>query len=445
MPLTKFISDPFTRHAKVMPMQPRRASRTLLCAMALLAFGMALLQPLAAIAQPLDDTPVCTKFADRKEEVFGGTGDPAGGLLSEIYRYITEIVDDATEVLFNTFTDSTAYQNAVGAAFTLAVLVFGVGFTIGVVQASFGQVLVRLFKFGIIMTLISPVGWKFFSYYMVGFFNNGTDEMIMGVLEIGTGVTPPAGATPFYQFDRLAEFIIQPDTIVAIMGATLGGGPYGIIMGSLMAFAFWGFIKLLVAALRMYAVAYIGRALLLGIAPIFFVFLLFDRTKNLFVSWVNSLLNMSLQPILLFTFLSFFMVLLETASKDMLSTEFCWTDVQGGEGSVNSGMWYAPVDPDTNAPVRSESTWAGALECLLGSDPGSCKEFPINVIDILTFLILVFLATRFAEIIDRIASELSNAFITLDSGGKMDEFLKQGGGKGGGGGAIGGIGRGIGR
>lgn len=401
--------------------------------MALMVLGqptMAMAQsaPAAPAASPANDNPEqmdCTNFEERKEEVFGGsTDDGEGGLLSEIYRYIKDIVGSSTEKLFKTFTDSTAYRSAVAGALTLVVAFYGIGFTIGVVQASFGQVLIRLFKIGIIATLISPSGWQFFSDYMVKFFMDGTDELVTGVVAIGTGTAPPPDATPFYQFDKLAEFIIEPQTLVAIMGSLFAGGPYGFAVGGIMIMAFWGFVKLLIGALQTYAIAFVARSLLLGLAPVFFVFLLFDKTKNLFMSWVNALLNTALQPILLFTFLAFFMVLIETASQEMLSTEFCWSTYRNVNGTPGQAAMWRPTDEDGN-PIVSEMSWGGALECLFSSEKGNCKEFPMNIVDILTFLLLVFLAQRFTGVIDRIAGELSNALIILDAGGKMDQFLEQ--------------------
>lgn len=350
----------------------------------------------------------------------------SAGLLTAIYNNIKDIVNDSTQRLYESFIDNPAYQSAVFGALTLMVVIFGVGFVIGVIQPSFGQVLIRLIKFGIIVALISPGGWEFFSSYMVTFFNDGTDSLVKSVLSIGTGTAIPADASPFYSFDRLAAFLIQPDTIIAIMGSVFAGGPYGAMMGGLMIFSFMGFVGLLVTALRIYAVSYVARALLLGLAPVFFVFLLFEKTKQLFMTWINALLSLMLQPVLLFTFLSFFVVLIESASKDMLNTEFCWTEYRNEEGTTNKRAFWRPVDPSTNAPIVGEMTWQGTFDCIVRgqeADGSPCREFPMNIIDILSFLILVYLAQRFARVIERIANELANTYIALDTGGRFDQFL----------------------
>lgn len=444
----------------------RMKHRFTIAMMALLlmqVFTFALPTSAYAQAAPAAETPAaesedqCTDFAGSKASAFGGntsqtnddgststfTTNPDGsitttvtepdgsvrstetsqaGLLTAIYNNIKTIVNDSTERLYSSFIDNSAYQKAVFGAMTLMIVIFGVGFVIGVIQPSFGQVLVRLVKLGIIITLISPGGWEFFSSYMVTFFNDGTDSLVKSVMSIGTGVDLPPEASPFMHFDRLAAFIIQPDTIIAIMGMVFASGPYGAMMGGLMIFSFMGFVGLLITALRIYAVSYVARSLLLGLAPVFFVFLLFEKTKQLFMTWVNALLSLMLQPVLLFTFLSFFIVLIESASKDMLNTEFCWTEYRTGEGTTNKQQFWRAVDKNTNSPIMSPQTWQGTFDCVVRGE-STCAEFPANIIDLLSFLILVYLAQRFARVIERIANELANTYIALDTGGRFDQFM----------------------
>lgn len=392
-------------------------------------------------ANPLTPTTVaddtCTTF-EQRHALFDGTqqtnpdGSTKKGLLTEIYDYITTIVDGSTEKLYNAFINNNAYRAAVGGAMTLMVVIFGVGFMIGVIQPSFGEALKRLFKFGVVAALIAPSGWAFFSKSenggagIVEFFTDGIDELITGVMQIavGSGTSVPNDASPFYQLDQLAEFIIQPDTIVAIMGSAFGSGPYGLGVAGLLLIALITFGSLLIKALRTYAISYVARALLLGVAPVFFVFLLFERTKNLFMSWLNAMISLSLQPLLLFTFLSFFIVMIESAAKDMLSVDLCWVPVKMVEGSTNPTSFWRFKDRSTGQPITSDMSWNGALECVITGNT-QCPEFPMNIIDVMTFLILVYLASRFADVVVRLAQELSAAFIALDPAGRFAQVMAQ--------------------
>ena len=371
----------------------------------------------------------CTSFTERAALTLGNTANPKPGLLSEVNAFIKTTIGAATQRLFEAFTSSAAYQRAVGAAMTLMVLFYAVGFTIGVVQPSFQQVLIRLVKLGLIGAIISPTGWTFFSQYVVTFFQDGSDQLINGVQAIGFGIAAPAGAGPFYALDRVTSFLIDPDTIVAIMGSVMSGGPFGMAMGGLMVISTYSFFKLILKTLQIYAVTFVARSLVLGVAPLFFVFLMFDRTKNMFIAWVNALINLSLQPILMFTFLSFFLVLIESSAQNMLGAELCWHEFQNVVSGVNKMAFWRFADPVTGQVSTGDWTWNGSLECLVTpniADQAKCKDFPLNILDILSFLILVFLATRFAEVVEKISSELSNAVVNLDNQGKLDQLMERG-------------------
>ncbi|MFZ4125961.1 MAG: type IV secretion system protein, partial [Rickettsiales bacterium] len=288
----------------------------------------------------------------------------------------------------------------------------------------------RLIKIGLIFSVISPSGWEFFSEYMVEAFNKGTDELVMGVLQIAAGGAPlPADATPFYQLDKLGEFLINPETFMAIFG-TFMAGPFGLGMGALLGMAFAAFIKMLIEALRLYAVCFVVRSLLLGLAPIFIVFLLFEKTKQMFTSWLNSLISTALQPILLFTFLAFFTVMMQSATQNMFSVELCYTeDSEVTNGTTNRVSTWKFRDRETGEIIEGDMTWQGAASCLArdtGVDSGEdCPEFPIKIVDVLTFLLLVFLCSRFAEVVDRVSNELAGTLIALDPAGKFDQLMGQ--------------------
>ena len=397
--------------------------RTMLMVMLFAFFACVPVTSMAAVAAS-STTDICTSLVEAKNKAASDTSTT--GLLTDIYNFIKGVVGDATQNLFTAFTNSTAYQSALAAVFTMVVLFFGVNFMTGVgQQPSFAEVLKRLLKLGTVITLISPGGWYFFNETVVHFFNDGTDDLVSAVNSIGTGIQTPPGGSPFFQLDRIASVLVQPDTIVMLMSNLFTGGPYGLAMGGLMTIAFMGFIKLLVEALKTYAVCFVARSMLLGLAPIFFAFMLFEKTKQLFLSWINVLVSMSLQPILMFTFLSFFTILIQNAAFDMLSTDVCFTDCKTVDGSQNSMSCWRPKDEQGNI-MKGDMDWKGALSCLAGGS-GNCPEFPFNIVDILSFLMLVYIAQRFSEVIVNIANDLASTQIVLDSGGQVSQFFaKQG-------------------
>lgn len=396
----------------------------------------------ASAASGSTSPDTCTDF----EAMMKASNTGEKGILTNISDFIKGVINEASQKLFSAFTDNSSYQAAVNAAMTLMVVIYGVSFLIGVVQPSFGEVFKRLIKMGVIYAVVSPGGWTFFSQYAVTFFNDGTDDLIAGVMRIGTGLPFESGDSPFKVLDAIAKFILSPDMIIAILGSTFAGGPYGMMMGALLGMALAGLLKMVVEALKLYAISFIVRALLLGVAPVFVVFLLFDKTKQLFTGWLNALINLSLQPILYFTFISFFLVMIQTSAHDMLGgNELCWTEYKSTGGTTNKLSFWRFKAKGENAPMLDDMTWNGPLQCLLQGNSGEvqgnaaadgtkktykCSEFPINIVDILSFLILVFVASKFGNVVLRLANEISNATVNLDTQAKL-ETLKPGAESGG--------------
>jgi type IV secretory pathway VirB6-like protein len=368
---------------------------------------------------------VCTTFQQRLTNPSASSSSAAlgapNGILTEIYVFIKKVVDDATKKIFSTFINSPNYKNAVYWTMVLSVIIFGVLFTIGVVQPTAGQVVVRLIKFGVIIAVVGPGGWEFFSTTVVRFFNDGTDDLVRSIIGIATGQPPAPGSSPFAQLDQIGAFMIHPDQLKLILGA-LTSGPYGMGMAALMGIGFGAFLKMLIDALRLYAVAYVVRSLMLGLAPIFIVFLLFEKTKQLFMVWLNTLVSTMLQPVLMFIFLAFFIGMINDASRNLFGQiELCWSEFEVASGSTNKFSNYRFKGPDGQI-ITEQMTFFGTISCKL-QGRNDCPEYPVKIIDLLTFLLLVFLASRFAEVVDRIANELSGTFIALDPQGKMDQLI----------------------
>lgn len=356
------------------------------------------------------------------------------GILTQIVDYIKEIIMQATQELFQGVVSHPSFINALNAAFALFVTVFGVLFLFGIVPLSLGQASVRMFKMGVILSVVNVgAGWGFFSDTVVRFFNDGTDELISALIGIATGQQAPvsysqAGSPqPFTQLEGVVQKVLSSKMMVGVIGSALTG-PSGMMMGGLMTIGIIMFVQCIIKALKIYCLSLIAKALLFGLAPIFFGFMLFERTKNMFMGWVNQVVNFSLQPLLMFAFISFFIVLLESAADNILGVAWCWTPTDVKVGSPVPTNWWRAKDYG-----MTDWTALGASNAL--KSQGTSEDFPVSVIDVLTFLILAHLAYRFSDVVQSIATEIASSTLILDKikGGMGDYFRgDKGGGKGGG-------------
>jgi type IV secretory pathway VirB6-like protein len=168
-------------------------------------------------------------------------------------------------------------------------------------------------------------------------------------------------------------------------------------------FLIWGlvqFLMMLVGAIVTYIKAIVGLAFLFALAPIFFAFILFERTRQIFMGWINQVLGFVFQPVLLFAFLGFYATLIDNALSDMLfkkdtitgadALDFCWAKWFSMPGNIFDIYWWRPqILPDHPAG----GDWYGPP--------------PIKIIDIFYFIFLTHLAKNFSEFIEELSSSLA--------------------------------------
>lgn len=349
------------------------------------------------------------------------------GIVTQVIDYIKEVIESATRELYNGIITNSSFVAAINAAFVLFVTLFGVMFMFGIVPLTLGQAMTRMFKMGIILAMINA-GFGFFNQYAVQFFNDGTDELIDAVIGIATG--EPGGVAvgasghpqPFKKMEGMVMKVLSPEMMVTTL-SSFTTGPVGPAMGGMLGLGIMAFIQMIIKALRVYCFSLIVKALLFGMAPIFISFFLFERTKHIFTGWLNQLVNFSLQPLLMFTFLSFYIVLIQSSAENILGVDVCWTDFQHMEGTPTSMAMWRFVDQDGNVST-SEHTWNGLVSCLQSG--GGCKDFPISILDVLTFFILAHLAYRFSDVVVMIATEISSSTLFLDRlRGGLDNYFTQ--------------------
>lgn len=336
------------------------------------------------------------------------TPAPGQGLISSIVTEIQRLLNASSEALFNTITGDSGFIQAVQATVTLYIVIYGILFTFGLVQITLYDFSVRMIKIGLIFLFISPVAWLEFNTYVVTFFNAGTDEFINRMMGVALNLPVAPGAPPFSVVDAALSKAISAKMAVTLMAAFFTP-PYGPIFGLLLAMAMGTFVRAIMTAAWVYLMALILKALLFGIAPIFFVFMLFARTRYLFDGWLNQIVNATLQPIFLFTFFAFFVKLMEAGIDQIFMTPVCWTEwgdsLRGSPFSVH--YWrFALCQGASCEPFGGKWSWNGPSN--IAGQVGA-PIFPIDIVGILVLVMLADLCVRFNTIVTMIASDIAAA------------------------------------
>ena len=323
--------------------------------------------------------------------------------------------------MFNSIVNSRVYFGAVWTALVLSVILYAIFFTLGIVQASFHDAFWRFVKVGFIFTILHPQGWLWFNTYIVSFFDGGTADLTLIASNIafaplhGAGapaINPLTAATtgpgvnvsvvqqmadPLVVFSNGIKMLLSPKMVVMLIAMPFTG-PYGLIIFILLAWGLTTFIMAVLQAVWVFLMSLIAKALLYGLAPIFIAFILFDRTKPLFMGWLSQIIHYSLQPILLFTF---FMMLLEASLEKILRVRLCWEAFTPLPGfPIDIHFWRFKVPGAAGAGEVTFFDWD--------------TPFPISIVDILIFIIIAQLAFRYISVVLHIAKEISGGVISLN-------------------------------
>ena len=216
----------------------------------------------------------------------------------------------------------TSLRPMVIAAMTLAVVIFGTGFTIGVIPATareFQKFLIKIafvFAFATQADLLIGVAYK----GLVGGAREGVVVALQGLYK-NAGVTDMNGAGIYAQLDAfLAKAIgYATDYIGAKWDGSSGDNAcqnaiFAVLGIMLVIFPPVFYISLLligriaitfVRAVFGYIYAVVGIAFLLTLAPFFLSFYLFMATRPYFDKWLGYLVSFAMQIMIVFAFLTF--------------------------------------------------------------------------------------------------------------------------------------------
>jgi type IV secretion system protein VirB6 len=255
------------------------------------------------------------------------------------------------ELFVSLLSDSGIVQ-AVRALMVLYVAFTGLSFMLGIAQFTQKEGIVRMTKLGVLVMLISPGSWNFFSNTFFKFITDGGLELIVRI-------TADAGKTSEEMNDLLADpvriFEDFNEPFLMLFGrvtwmkvwALMVSTPVGIIVAPVILVAGGIYALCLAKAALLYMISMIGIAVLLTLAPIFISFLLFKYTQQMFEAWWKQLLSLMLQPVLVYSFIFIINMLILICLKTVLGFSICYgcgiTLDFAGFGSQCIINWYTMV------------------------------------------------------------------------------------------------------
>lgn len=215
----------------------------------------------------------------------------------------------------------------VWASATLAVIIFGIGFTIGIIPLKGGEAIKFLLKIALITgfatnaDLLIGVGYTF----LISGMRDGVEIVLKGF-----GGTASSSDSVYKMLDGfLAQaFHYATDGMGGVSGVDRCKNAVFAAMATMaLAFPILSYLGLVLLgrlvitffrAIFAYIYALFGITFLLALSPIFLSFLLFNQTRGFFDKWLGHLASFTLQVIFLFAFLGFILSM-EISKSNILS------------------------------------------------------------------------------------------------------------------------------
>jgi type IV secretory pathway VirB6-like protein len=219
---------------------------------------------------------------------------------------------------------------------TLMMTFLGLYHLIGMSEITSKEMLTRITKIGIIYLFIGETGWFYYNRFIVQFFVRGADYLsyaVAGAFEETPGLTREFTKGIF--LDKTVLFGATDRNLALIFSAEVNYKILGLLFTSYLG---WLYVILLYSALINYVFASLNALVLfmmskfllmvmLTFGPIFFVLLIFEKTKTAFDKWVMALVGHVVEQVSLMVGLSLFNMLVYNFIKFVLNFRVCWTQV----------------------------------------------------------------------------------------------------------------------
>ena len=190
----------------------------------------------------------------------------------------------------------TNFFNYIKGMLIIYIMFYGAMFLLGMVKISQTDIVIRVIKVAFVSGLMNDKTFYFFNTYVFDFVTGFSDSIIANM----SGYSLFSGATsvsnPFMFMNEVFTKIFLSATFAAQMMALLSMGINGVIYFILLFVALAIVIIVGFRAIAVYLMAYFAIAVLIGIAPLFLTFILFERTRYLFDNWVKFTFRYMLEP-----------------------------------------------------------------------------------------------------------------------------------------------------
>ena len=257
---------------------------------------------------------------------------------SRIYDTKTQsfvVKEGVVQFMYKKIINDNVAKNVILISLILYVSFFGLAFFMGLVDYGKKEIMMRLLKIGLVIAFTSPKSWSFYNTFVVELFKNGMDSLVNVITDIFQSNMQPAVfnsvqsangvARKFIYIDDVILTLISNSTISKIFGLLFIQGKelFAIIYIPAIFYLIYFFISTMLDVSLKYLINLFKIAIGLALGPVFILFSLFEKTKDMFNNWLAFVGARSLEIVILFTMLHPFLTMIDLTFKEMLAFRVC--------------------------------------------------------------------------------------------------------------------------
>jgi len=318
-------------------------------------------------------------------------------ILNPIIKMFKDNTFEASKKMFKNITCSgvadksncTNYINWVHALLIIYIVIIGMQFILGMAKFNAQELFIKVTKVIIVAGLINGNTFDFFISYFYPLITGFMDEIIANIAGYSSNANSQTTA-PFLFIDTLMSKIFFNKAFYAQLLSVFAMGLMGIPFFIMVVYSLTLILSSVMKVISLYLMSIMFIALLISLAPIFIVFILFDRTRYLFDNWIKFIFRYCLEPVLMIGGTIILFQLYEVYIDQVLGHSVCWkcawpfslpftgTDVLGSYGikAIFCLNWFVPWGYEANDPTLTISFYDVIVILILAQ----CNSYYIEFI-----------------------------------------------------------------
>ncbi len=219
------------------------------------------------------------------------------------------------------------FKNLISVMVTLYIIILGVFFALGNIKMTQTEFIIRLLKIGVLYAVISPHSYEFFNKYLFSFFVDGQKYLINIITNPDTSdqvVSSNLNYDTLFGFTNYIISTIFSKHFLLVMVSMLLWFPVGWVVLIFLLAAMFFYTMAIIEAIILYLIAFTAVSFLISLGPIFIILILFERTKNIFNSYIDAIISFTMQPVILFATIMVVTVLINGAIYNIMAISASW-------------------------------------------------------------------------------------------------------------------------